>query len=117
MHAKLYCTQSAVTLGSSNFTEPGLHYQHEANVRFTESQEGRRFREVWQLAESFWAQGLDANQELIQLLEVAVTRREGAGQVRQDVWWQYEKPRWEKALHDWLTARFAPVALGRAAPF
>lgn len=59
VHAKLYCTHSAVTLGSSNFTEPGLHYQHEANVRFTESQEGRRFREVWQLAESFWAQGLD----------------------------------------------------------
>ena len=22
-----------------------------------------------------------------------------------------------QALHDWLTARFAPVALGRAAPF
>ena len=45
--------------------------------------------------------------ELIQLLEVAVTRREGAGQVRQDVWWQYEKPRWEKALHDWLMGELA----------
>ncbi|WP_341304681.1 SNF2-related protein [Pseudomonas sp. TMP25] len=69
MHAKLYCTQSAVTLGSSNFTEPGLHYQHEANVRFTKAQEVRRFREVWQLAESFWVQGLDANEALIGLLE------------------------------------------------
>jgi hypothetical protein len=69
VHAKLYCTQSAVTLGSSNFTEPGLHYQHEANVRFSKAQEGRRFREVWQLSESFWAQGLDANQDLIELLE------------------------------------------------
>lgn len=69
VHAKLYCTKSAVTLGSSNFTEPGLHYQHEANVRFAESQEARRFREVWQLAENFWAQGLDAKQDLIDLLE------------------------------------------------
>lgn len=68
VHAKLYCTHSAVTLGSSNFTEPGLQYQHEANVRFTKSQEGRRFREVWQLAESFWAQGIDANQDLLELL-------------------------------------------------
>ncbi|EIY2609043.1 SNF2-related protein [Pseudomonas aeruginosa] len=69
LHAKLYCAGSVVTLGSSNFTEPGLHYQQEANVRFTESQEGRRFRDVWQVAESFWAQGLDADQDLIDLLE------------------------------------------------
>ncbi|GLZ87515.1 hypothetical protein Pres01_35660 [Metapseudomonas resinovorans] len=69
VHAKLYCTALAVTVGSSNFTEPGLFYQHEANVRFTEQQDSRRFRDVWQTAEYFWAQGRDANQELIALLE------------------------------------------------
>lgn len=69
MHAKLYCTDTAVTLGSSNYTEPGIFYQHEANVRFTEQQENRRFREVWQTAEYFWSQGRDANDELIALLE------------------------------------------------
>ncbi|MDE3735931.1 SNF2-related protein [Pseudomonas resinovorans] len=69
LHAKLYCSDTAVTLGSSNFTEPGMFYQHEANVRFSEQQESRRFREVWQTAEHFWLQGRDANQELIALLE------------------------------------------------
>lgn len=69
LHAKLYCTDTAVTLGSSNFTEPGLYFQHEANVRFSKQQENRRYREVWQTAEYFWAQGSNANEELIALLE------------------------------------------------
>ncbi|MCJ8170761.1 SNF2-related protein [Atopomonas sediminilitoris] len=68
VHAKLYCTATAVTLGSSNFTEPGLTFQHEANVRFTQGQEKQRFNEVWQVAEYLWLQGLDARDHLIALL-------------------------------------------------
>ena len=41
-------------------------------------------------------------QELIDLLDAAVTRRERQGRVVPDVWWRFEKPRWEKALRNWL---------------
>jgi phosphatidylserine/phosphatidylglycerophosphate/cardiolipin synthase-like enzyme len=34
LHAKIYCGDEAVTLGSSNFTAPGMQRQIEANVRF-----------------------------------------------------------------------------------
>lgn len=68
VHAKMYCTEGAVTLGSSNFTDPGLNYQDEANVRFQMSEKAR-FREAWTVAEHFWMSGVDANAELLALLE------------------------------------------------
>ena len=68
VHAKMYCTEGAVTLGSSNFTDPGLNYQDEANARFQVGEKAR-FREVWTVAEHFWASGVDANAELLALLE------------------------------------------------
>lgn len=67
LHAKLYCTESAVTLGSSNFTEGGLSRNLEANARFTPNE--RRYREGWQLAERYWASGRDYGDELKYLLE------------------------------------------------
>ena len=69
VHAKIYCTQVAVTLGSSNFTAPGLHSQHEANARFTPKDEPRRYREIWQYAEFLWEHGTDAKDALLALLE------------------------------------------------
>lgn len=68
LHAKLYCSAGAVTLGSSNFTWPGLHTQHEANVRFT-SGDRARFVEAWQVAEFYWSQGKDAENAFVELLE------------------------------------------------
>lgn len=68
LHAKLYCSEEAVTLGSSNFTEPGLFFQHEANVRFTRKEKAR-FDEGWRLAEYFWSLGEDASDELLALLD------------------------------------------------
>jgi len=68
LHAKLYCSEEAVTLGSSNFTEPGLFFQHEANVRFTRKEKAR-FDEGWRLAEYFWSLGEDASDELLVLLD------------------------------------------------
>lgn len=68
LHAKIYCAQSAVTLGSSNFSDSGLRHQLEANARF-EASEVRRFAEVWQLAERYWENGDEFNDRLIALLE------------------------------------------------
>ncbi|MBA1147492.1 helicase [Ectothiorhodospiraceae bacterium WFHF3C12] len=67
LHAKLYCTEAAVTLGSSNFTEGGLSRNLEANARFTPNE--RRFREGWQLAERYWSRARDYGDELKRLLE------------------------------------------------
>ncbi|PWG63679.1 SNF2-related protein [Spiribacter halobius] len=67
LHAKLYCTEAAVTLGSSNFTAGGLSRNLEANARFTAGES--RFREIWQLAENYWASARDYGSELCRLLE------------------------------------------------
>jgi hypothetical protein len=68
LHAKVYSSAGAVTLGSSNFTSPGLHTQHEANVRFT-SGERARFDDARRVAECFWSQGKNAEDEFIALLQ------------------------------------------------
>ena len=38
LHAKIYIGDDAATLGSSNFTNPGLRGQLEANARFVRSE-------------------------------------------------------------------------------
>lgn len=68
LHARMYCAAEGVTLGSSNFTSPGMFSQHEANVRFTPS-EHARFSGIWQIAEMFWNQGEDSDDPFILLLE------------------------------------------------
>jgi ATP-dependent helicase/DNAse subunit B len=40
--------------------------------------------------------------ELVSLLAAAVDRREKDGRVVPDIWWRFEKPRWEQALRSWL---------------
>lgn len=69
LHAKIYCGEQAATLGSSNFTEPGLTHQFEANARFTRGQDGARFKELWQIAENYWRLGRDYRDALIALLQ------------------------------------------------
>lgn len=68
IHAKIYVSDRAASLGSSNFTEPGLRTQAEANVRFVPG-EKTRFEEARRLAEGFWQLGEDYTQDFIQLLE------------------------------------------------
>ena len=41
--------------------------------------------------------------ELVSLLEGAVDRREKDGRVVPDIWWRFEKPRWEQSLRSWLS--------------
>lgn len=67
LHAKIYCGDSGITLGSSNFTDAGLRHQLEANVRFTTA-EPRRFHETRRIAEHFWHEGLPYTDELLALL-------------------------------------------------
>lgn len=68
LHAKIYCSAGAVTLGSSNFTSPGLYTQLEGNMRFT-SGDRARFNEGWRVAEFYWSQGKDAEAAFVALLE------------------------------------------------
>ena len=69
LHAKIYVGDLSVTLGSSNFTNPGLRTQLEANARFSKAKESKRFDEARQIAENFWGLGRDYNDKLIALLE------------------------------------------------
>ena len=69
LHAKIYVGDEAATLGSSNFTYPGLEGQHEANTRFTRNKDSVRYKETCLVAENFWQMGRDYNQKLIDLLE------------------------------------------------
>ncbi len=69
LHAKIYATGQAVTLGSSNFTESGLAHQIEANVRFEAGRDPKRFAEARGIAEQLWAMGADYTDQLIALLE------------------------------------------------
>ena len=68
LHAKMYRGDDAVTLGSSNFTDPGLRHQIEANVRFTR-QDGSRYEDACKIADNFWDQGHDYTQDLLALLD------------------------------------------------
>lgn len=68
VHAKIYATDPAVTIGSSNFSHSGMETQVEANVRF-EHVEKKRFEEASLFAENVWEYGEPYNDELIALLE------------------------------------------------
>jgi hypothetical protein len=69
LHAKIYCGQKAATVGSSNFTEPGLSRQLEANARFERGSEGKRYGELVGIAENYWTMGVDFRVALIALLK------------------------------------------------
>lgn len=68
LHAKIYASDQAVTIGSSNFTNNGLRAQFEANARFTRESDPDRYAEAVQVAENYWAVGEDWNGPFIDLL-------------------------------------------------
>lgn len=81
VHAKMFVTETGITLGSSNYSTPGMLTQLEANVRFLPSDEGR-FRESRRLAEALWLEGVDylaGLQELLDSLLQWVTWQEALG--------------------------------------
>ena len=69
LHAKVYVSDDAATVGSSNLTRAGLQTQAEANARFTRADEPRRHDELRQIAENLWDTGQDWDDGLRALLE------------------------------------------------
>jgi hypothetical protein len=68
LHAKVFLGQHAATVGSSNFTHPGLRTQLEANARFEKKTEPARYRALWQVAENFWEIGEGWDEQFAALL-------------------------------------------------
>ena len=68
LHAKIYASDQAVTIGSSNFTNNGLRAQFEANARFTREADPDRYDEAVLVAENYWAVGEDWSGPFIDLL-------------------------------------------------
>jgi hypothetical protein len=69
LHAKIYVGDNAATIGSSNFTDPGLRRKREGNARFTKHGESKRYEETRSLAEIYWTGGEDYSDDLHQLLD------------------------------------------------
>lgn len=68
LHAKIYVGDRAATVGSSNFTAPGLNSQWEANARFDAITEPKRYTELKSIAENYWSMGEDYTAALVTLL-------------------------------------------------
>lgn len=68
LHAKIYVGEEGASVGSSNFTRPGLSSQLEANARFSVAKEPKRYEEIKRIAENYWALGREYNDELVGLL-------------------------------------------------
>jgi len=68
LHAKIYVTDTAATLGSSNFTRSGLERNLEANARFSQQKEPKRYRELRDIAENYWSMSTSFNAQLLELL-------------------------------------------------
>lgn len=69
LHAKIYVSKTAATIGSSNFSSSGLHTQLEANTRFEQKGSKKRYIHTKQIAENFWSQGSSYNDEILKLLK------------------------------------------------
>lgn len=69
LHAKIYVSDSAATVGSSNFTGAGLVTQLEANARFDRRSDRVRYDELADVANNLWAVGEQWDTEFRDLLE------------------------------------------------
>jgi superfamily II DNA or RNA helicase len=68
IHAKLYVTDRAATLGSSNYSHSGMRVQAEANCRFLLEAEPDRYNETRKAAEAIWEEAKDYRAGLTALL-------------------------------------------------
>lgn len=81
LHAKIYVGNSALILGSSNFSKSGIVFQTEANIRvqtLNNDHEGNQYRDGKKVAEYYYSNAKDYNKELIDLL----------GKLLKDATWQ-----------------------------
>ena len=67
LHAKVYIGKEGAIVGSSNFSHGGLRSNREYNARFhiSETQRFRQINNFWKLT---WSEGMDFQEELMQLL-------------------------------------------------
>lgn len=72
LHAKIYLTEQAGMLGSSNFTTHGLRTQLEANARFERAVDDDRLQALSQVAENLWQAGEDWEAQFVELLRSMV---------------------------------------------
>ncbi|MFC1639869.1 SNF2-related protein, partial [Gemmatimonadota bacterium] len=106
VHAKIYATENAVTIGSSNYSRSGMELQVEGNVRF-EPVEKTRFRDATRYAENVWDSGDDYKSHFVELLR----------QLLQHVSWQEALGRacGELLEGDWVRTRLKVFDHGRLA--
>ncbi len=68
LHAKAYLSDTAVTIGSSNFSTPGLVTSRELNARYMYGADAE-YNEVSKFIEGCWTHSEDYTNELLDLLE------------------------------------------------
>lgn len=69
LHAKIYVGDASALLGSSNFSQSGLHYQFEANIRATKAHQLSDYESIAAIGKYYFDHGKDINQFMIGLLE------------------------------------------------
>lgn len=70
LHAKMFLARNAATIGSSNFTSPGLRTQLEANVRIVDDgATSSQFKQAWRLGTIYWRLAMPFDAQLLALLE------------------------------------------------
>jgi hypothetical protein len=68
LHAKIYISDNAATVGSSNYTHNGMVRQLEANARFEKAGEKERYTELVSVAENLWSHGMPWEEQFRRLL-------------------------------------------------
>jgi superfamily II DNA or RNA helicase len=68
LHGKIYVSDNFAMLGSSNFSGSGLRILNEANIRIGKIEDEDTYKEIKQIANYYFGQGTDFNDELVNLL-------------------------------------------------
>lgn len=68
LHAKIYIGENHAILGSSNFSQSGLKYQFEANIRVSREDSEYHYNSQKSIAEDYFNRGKDFNEGIIKLL-------------------------------------------------
>tara|TARA_R110002020_G_scaffold37072_2_gene111776 strand:- start:4054 stop:7287 length:3234 start_codon:yes stop_codon:yes gene_type:complete len=73
LHAKIYFSDNAAILGSSNFSNNGLKKQSEANIRLTRISHFEKYDDIGKIAENFFSEANDYK-EIIALLQALIQK-------------------------------------------
>lgn len=73
LHAKIYLSNNAAILGSSNFSNNGLKKQSEANIRLTILSHYEKYEDIRKITENFFNEASEYN-EIIDLLQALIKK-------------------------------------------